>query len=123
MVTPLSEIFGVGKSALTTGRLLGGRMGAAEVAGQFSKNGDTLVAGIVGVWGKEGSGLGTTTRALMDSIVGYAKEQGLSKIEVQAIAVVNSKLEKFLIKQGFQKTTVVVEGEKVAAYTKTFVVQ
>lgn len=50
-------------------------------------------------------------------------EQGLSKIEVQAIAVINSKLEKFLIKQGFQKTTVVVEGEKVVAYTKTFFVQ
>jgi GNAT superfamily N-acetyltransferase len=97
--------------------------GAAEVAGQFSKNGDTLVAGIVGVWGAKGSGLGTTTRALMDSLVGYAKEQGLSKIEVQAIAVINPKLEKFLIKQGFEKTTVVVEGETVVAYTKTFVVQ
>ena len=123
VVAPLNEMFGVGKGALTTGRLLGGRMGGAEVAGQFSRNGDTLVAGIVGLWGKEGSGLATTTRALMDSIVGYAKEQGLSKIEVQAIAVINPKLEKFLIKQGFQKTTVVVEGEKVAAYTKTFVVQ
>jgi len=40
-------------------------------------------------------------------MVAYAKEQGLSKIQVQAIAVINPKLEKFLIKQGFEKTTVI----------------
>jgi RHS repeat-associated protein len=124
---PLGEIFDVGKSAVTSGRLLGGRIGEAEVAAQFSKHGDTLVAGILGVWNKEGTkalgGLSSTTRMLLDSVVDYAKKEGLSKIEVQAIAVVNPKLEKLLIKQGFTKTTVVVEGETVAAYTKTFIVK
>lgn len=38
----LSKIFGVGNRALTSGELLVGRLGAAEVAAQFSKSGGTL---------------------------------------------------------------------------------
>jgi RHS repeat-associated protein len=122
---PLGEIFDVGKSILTSGRLLGGRIGEAEVGAVFAEKGDTFVAGIWGAFNKEGSqavGNGTI-RTLLDSSIDFAKKEGFSKIEVQAIAVINKRLEKILIKQGFTKTKVMVEGELVEAYTKTFILK
>ena len=119
----LSKIFGVGNRALTSGELLVGRLGAAEVAAQFSKSGGTLVADVVGVFGAKSQGLASSTKALFNSIMGFAKQEGLSEVRVQAVAVVNKDLEERLIKQGWQKTTVIVDGEKVSAYTRTFQVR
>ena len=119
----LPNIFGVGK-ALTTGELLMGRLGGAHVAAQFSKKGSTLIADVVGVFGEKGGGsLASTTKSLFNAIMGYAKEEGLSKVKLQAVAVVNKDLEQKLVKQGWEVTTVVVDGETVTAYTKTFQVR
>jgi len=120
-VLPLSEIFGLGKGAITSGELMVGRVGKAEVAAQFSKEGNTLVAGI-GALFNDSKGLvrESSAKQLFQSIAAFAKEQGLSKVEVQAIAVRNPSLERKLVQQGFQKTTVHVLGEDVPAYSKTF---
>lgn len=49
-----------------------------------------------------------------------ARQEGLEQVEVQAIGVINKDLEKRLLQQGFQKTTVIVDGDQVGALTKTF---
>ena len=110
---------------MLSGELLYGQVGRAEVAAQFStKEGGTLVAGIAALYNKgPGVGLGSSSRALLQSIGDFARTLGLSKVEVQAIAVGNKKLEERLIKQGFTRTTVKVYGQDVAAYTKTFEVK
>ncbi len=118
---PLSEIFSTGKGAVTSGELIAGRVGKAEVLAQFSKEGDTLVAGIAALFNNaKGLARESASQQLFKSISAFAKEQGLSKVEVQAIAVVNPSLERKLVKEGFQKTTVRVLGQDVPAYTKTF---
>jgi len=119
----LTNIFGVGKG-LTTGELLIGNIGKTEVAGQFSKSGSTLVADVVGVFGEKGAGgLSSATKTLFNSIMGYAKQEGLSEVKVSAVAVVNQSLRAKLIKNGWEVTKVKVLGEEVEAFTKTFQVK
>jgi hypothetical protein len=117
--TSLTSIFNVEKNALTSGNLLFGSLKNAEVAAQFSRNGNTLVAGIVGVFNKIEGMSGSSIKSLLNSVKDFARQEGLESVEVQAIAVINPDLQKRLLQQGFQKTTVVVDGEKVDALTKT----
>lgn len=117
----LSEIFGVSKSALTTGRLLTGQLGEAKVYAQFTTSGRTRVADIIGTYGAKEQGLGTTTRALFKHLIAFAKQEGAQNVRVQAVGVINKELEQKLVKQGFEKTTVWVEGfGNTPAYAKTF---
>ena len=74
--TPLTSIFGVQKNALTSGTLLFGSMKNAEVAAQFSKNGDTLVAGIVGVFNKTEGLSGSSIKSLVNSVKDFARQEG-----------------------------------------------
>lgn len=97
-----------------------GRVGQAEVGAQFSEEGATLTAAVVGVFGAKDTGLGTTTRTLLKSIADFAKQGGLSEVKLQAVAVINKDLEQRLIERGFEKATVVVDGESTTAYSKTF---
>jgi hypothetical protein len=121
--TPLTSIFNVEREALTSGRLLVGSLKNAEVAAQFSRNGDTLVTGVVGVFNRTEGASGSSILALMNSVKDFARQEGFAKVEIQAIAVVNSDLERRLLAQGFQRTTVMVEGERVAALTRTISVR
>lgn len=116
--TPLSKIFNVADEVIASGRYVEGRLGAALIGGQFTKSGDKLTAGIIGTYANDNR-MGTTLHALFNSIKDFARSQGVSTVEIQAIAVVNKDLEKALIKQGFQKATVLVDGEKVEAFVKT----
>src|SRR5262249_30876440 len=88
----LSKVFGVGNEALTSGRLLFGEVGGSEVAAQFSRSGGTLTADVVAMFGAKTKGLSTTTKTLFQSIMGYAKQEGLSEVKVQAVAVINKDL-------------------------------
>lgn len=118
---PLSKIFRVGKGAVTSGELLVGQVGKVEVMAQFSKEGDTLVAGIAALYNRsKGLARESAAKQLFESVAAFAKEQGLSKVEVQAIAVRNPAIERKLIKDGFRRTTVRSLGQEVSAYTKTF---
>jgi hypothetical protein len=87
----------------------------------FSKAGDTLVAGIGAVFNKEGAAAvgGSTLKALLNSVKDLARQEGLKKIELQAIAVVNKDLQKRLIADGWKLTKVKVLGQEVEAYAKT----
>ncbi|MFL6207267.1 MAG: RHS repeat domain-containing protein [Pyrinomonadaceae bacterium] len=100
--TPLTDVFQVDKGTLLSGKFLVGNVGEAQVAGQFTKNGDTLVAGIVGVFNKEGAATigNSTIKSLLNSIKDLARGEGASKIELQAIAVVNKDLRDRLISTG-----------------------
>jgi hypothetical protein len=118
---PLSKIFNVADDVITSGRYVEGRLGDALIGGQFTKSGDKVTAGIIGVFAnKSPAGV---LHSLFNSIKDFAKQQGASTVELQAIAVVNPDLVKALIRQGFQKATVIVDGEKVEAYVKTIKVQ
>jgi RHS repeat-associated protein len=117
--TPLTSVFNVERNDLTSGNLLFGSLKNAEVAAQFSKSGDTLVAGIAGVFNKTEGLTGSSIKSLVNSVKDFARQEGLGKVELQAIGVINKDLEKRLLQQGFQRTTVLVDGEKVDALTKT----
>jgi RHS repeat-associated protein len=90
--TPLTSAFNVSKETLLSGKLLIGSLGKAEVAAQFSKAGDTLIAGIGAVFNKEGTAAvgGATLKALLNSVKDLARQEGLKKIELQAIPLANS---------------------------------
>jgi RHS repeat-associated protein len=115
--TPLSKIFGVTDEVIASGGFVQGRLGDALIGGQFTKSGDKLTAGIFGAYANN-SPLGVLHK-LVNSIKDFARAQGAKTIELQAIAVINKDLEKALIKQGFEKKTVLVDGQKVEAYVKT----
>src|SRR5437667_12828397 len=119
----LSEIFGISNEEIISGELLFGKLKQASITAQFSTSGTSLVVDIVGVYGAKGEGLATTFRALLDSIVAFAKQAGLTEIKLRAVMVANTKLEAKLTKRGFTKTTVTIEGSLYPAYTKTVKVE
>lgn len=119
----LSEIFGISNEEIISGELLFGKLEKASITAQFSKSGAALVADIVGVYGAKGKGLATVFRALLDGISAFAKEEGLTEVKLQAVAVANTKLEAKLVKRGFTKTDVTIEGSLYPAYTKTVKVE
>jgi hypothetical protein len=119
--TPLSKIFNASDEVIASGRYVEGRLGDALIGGQFTKSGDKLTAGIIGAYANK-SPVGVL-HSLLNSVKDFARGQGVSTVELQAIAVVNTDLQKALIKQGFQKTTVLVDGEQVEAFVKTIKVQ
>lgn len=119
----LSEIFGLSNEEIISGELLFGKLGRASITAQFSRSSTKLVADIVGVYGAKGEGLATTSRVLFESIQAFARQERLIEIELQAVAVANPKLEAKLIKQGFVKTKVTIEGSSYSAYTKTIKVE
>jgi hypothetical protein len=82
---------------------------------------NTLVAGIGAVFNKEGAAAvgGSTIKALLNSVKDLARQEGLKKIELQAIAVVNKDLQKRLVADGWKLTKVKVLGQEVEAYVKT----
>lgn len=118
----LSDIFGVDPAGLTTGDILVGDLGETEIAAQFSINGETLVAAIIALFG-ESPGLKTSIRTVYKCIIEFARKGGFSYVEIQAVAVINKKLESYLIKKGFQKTLVSVEGRMEEGYTKKFTLE
>ena len=119
--TPLSKIFNLTDEVITSGRYVEGRLGDALIGGQFTKSGDKLTAGIIGTYANK-SPVGVL-HSLLNSIKDFARGEGVSAVEIQPIAVINPDLEKALIKQGFQKATVIVDGEKVEAFVKTIKLQ
>lgn len=122
-VFALPNLFGVNRTALTSGEFLIGKLGNAQVGAQFSRTGNTLTADIIGVYGPRQEGLGTTTRKLFASIMGFAKEEGLKEVKISGVAIINKKLEEKLIKDGWALTKVKVGDEMATAYTKTFQVK
>ncbi len=119
----LSEIFGISNAEIISGELLFGKLKKASITAQFSQSGTSLVVNIVGVYGAKEEGLATTFKALLDSIFVFAKQEGLTDIKLQAVVVANTKLEAKLIKRGFTKTSVTIEGSLYPAYTKTVKVE
>lgn len=119
----LSKFFKVSEKALLSGRLLEGSTDSAHIAAQFAKSGKTLTADIVyaGNQGRKGLSTFSVISELGKNIMALAEQQGTREVTVNAVAVVNKQLEARLIKDGWRKTTVWVEGfGKTEAYTKTF---
>jgi len=119
----LSRFFKVAEASLVSGRLLTGTNESVQIAAQFSKSGKTLIADIVYAGNQGRVGLSKTS-VLVDvyrNVLALAEQTGAKEVTVNAVAVVNAKLEARLIKDGWRKTKVWIEhfGE-VEAYTKTY---
>ena len=117
----LSKLFGAG---FQLGKLIVGRLGAAKAVAEFSTQGGTFVASILGAnSGRTGLSTVSFTGQLLDSITAHAREQGFSQVTINAVGVTNETLRKKLIEAGFKETTVTIAGQKLKGYTATFRVQ
>lgn len=91
-VLALPNLFGVSKGTLMSGDFLVAEVGKVEVGAQFSRVDKTLHADVLALYGPTNVGLSTTTRKLLASIMGFAKEEGFEYVRISAVSVRNDKL-------------------------------
>jgi RHS repeat-associated protein len=103
-VSPLAaaQRLGLRSIEISQGVVQGVLANGAEVAATFAKVGDSLAVNILAAYNPNKQDALGTLRNLMSGAIDAARAEGVSSLTVRAVAVVNDRLRKLLIQDGWK---------------------